>query len=157
MTSSSHASEELSADLLGGRRRPAEQRHQIRRVRAFADLLLDGPDPEDSPLIADSGYLMSTSGTTGEPMLVLAPEAPLLRFLGWYRDRFGIGHGSVNALRRFRLRGLKLDAGLTSATDRETEALLPALFGLAASLALPVAATGVELVERGRFEVVGKV
>ena len=64
--------------------------------------------------------------------------------VGVVLDRFGTGHGSLSALRRFRLRALKLDAGLTSATDRETEAFLPALLGLAAALALPVAATGVE-------------
>jgi diguanylate cyclase (GGDEF)-like protein len=73
--------------------------------------------------------------------------------VGVVLDRFGIGHGSINALRRFRLRGLKLDAGLTSATDRETEAFLPALLGLAAALALPVTATGVETEgERARLQ-----
>ena len=71
-------------------------------------------------------------------------------------DRFGTGHGSISALRRFRLRALKLDAALTSATDRETEAFLPALLGLAASLSLPVAATGVETeTERARLSVLG--
>jgi diguanylate cyclase (GGDEF)-like protein/PAS domain S-box-containing protein len=73
--------------------------------------------------------------------------------VGVVLDRFGIGHGSITALRRFRLRALKLDAGLTSATDRETEAFLPALLGLAAALALPVAATGVETeAERARLQ-----
>jgi diguanylate cyclase (GGDEF)-like protein/PAS domain S-box-containing protein len=76
--------------------------------------------------------------------------------VGVVLDRFGIGHGSITALRRFRLRGLKLDASLTSATDRETEALLPALLGLATAMALPVAATGVETeAERVRLQALG--
>ncbi|PYQ45425.1 MAG: hypothetical protein DMF77_04180, partial [Acidobacteria bacterium] len=76
--------------------------------------------------------------------------------VGVVLDRFGVGYGSINALRRFRLRGLKLDAGLTSATDRETATLLPALLGLAASLALPVTATGVETeAERARLQALG--
>jgi len=76
--------------------------------------------------------------------------------VGVVLDRFGIGHASVSALRRFRLRALKLDAGLTSATDRETEAFLPALLGLAAALSLPVAATGVETeAERARLQALG--
>jgi diguanylate cyclase (GGDEF)-like protein/PAS domain S-box-containing protein len=76
--------------------------------------------------------------------------------VGVVLDRFGTGHGSISALRRFRLRALKLDAALTSATDRETEAFLPALLGLAASLSLPVSATGVETeTERARLSVLG--
>jgi len=76
--------------------------------------------------------------------------------VGVVLDRFGVGYGSINALRRFRLRGLKLDAGLTSATDRETATFLPALLGLAASLALPVMATGVETeAERARLQALG--
>jgi diguanylate cyclase (GGDEF)-like protein/PAS domain S-box-containing protein len=76
--------------------------------------------------------------------------------VGVVLDRFGIGHGSITALRRFRLRGLKLDASLTSATDRETEAFLPALLGLATALALPVAATGVDTeAERARLQALG--
>jgi EAL domain-containing protein (putative c-di-GMP-specific phosphodiesterase class I) len=76
--------------------------------------------------------------------------------VGVVLDRFGVGYGSINALRRFRLRGLKLDAGLTSATDRETATLLPALLGLATSLALPVTATGVETeAERARLQALG--
>src|SRR6185503_949356 len=76
--------------------------------------------------------------------------------VGVVLDRFGTGHASISALRRFRLRALKLDAALTSATDGETVAFLPALLGLAAALALPVAATGVETeAERARLQALG--
>lgn len=44
------------------------------------------------------GYLMSTSGTTGEPALIATGEGPLAHFLGWYPDRFGLGAGDATAL-----------------------------------------------------------
>jgi diguanylate cyclase (GGDEF)-like protein/PAS domain S-box-containing protein len=76
--------------------------------------------------------------------------------VGVVLDRFGSGHASINALRRFRLRGLKLDPALAGAADRETEALLPALIALASALALPVTATGVENDEqRERLQALG--
>ena len=37
------------------------------------------------------GYLSVTSGTTGEPKVVHAGEAPLVHFLNWYRAAFSIG------------------------------------------------------------------
>jgi EAL domain-containing protein (putative c-di-GMP-specific phosphodiesterase class I) len=71
-------------------------------------------------------------------------------------DRFGSGQGSINALRRFRLRALKLDAPIAAAGDRETDALRPALLALASALALPVAATGIETEEeRARLQALG--
>jgi EAL domain-containing protein (putative c-di-GMP-specific phosphodiesterase class I) len=58
-------------------------------------------------------------------------------------DRFGSGQGSINALRRFRLAGVKLDPALAEGGDTETETLLPALLGVASALHLPVAAAGI--------------
>jgi diguanylate cyclase (GGDEF)-like protein/PAS domain S-box-containing protein len=76
--------------------------------------------------------------------------------VGVVLDRFGSGQGSINALRRFRLRSLKLDAPLAAASDRETDALRPALLALASALALPVAATGIETEEeRARLSALG--
>jgi diguanylate cyclase (GGDEF)-like protein/PAS domain S-box-containing protein len=76
--------------------------------------------------------------------------------VGVVLDRFGSGQGSINALRRFRLRALKLDAPLAAADDRETEALRPALLALASALALPVTATGIETEEeRARLQALG--
>jgi diguanylate cyclase (GGDEF)-like protein/PAS domain S-box-containing protein len=76
--------------------------------------------------------------------------------VGVVLDRFGSGQGSINALRRFRLRALKLDAPIAAAGDRETEALRPALLALASALALPVAATGIETdEERTRLQALG--
>ena len=49
-------------------------------------------------LAADRGYYMVTSGTTGEPLVVRTPEAPLVRFLSWYVDAFAIGPADVTAL-----------------------------------------------------------
>jgi diguanylate cyclase (GGDEF)-like protein/PAS domain S-box-containing protein len=76
--------------------------------------------------------------------------------VGVVLDRFGSGQGSINALRRFRLRALKLDAPIAAAGDRETDALRPALLALASALALPVAATGIETEEeRARLQALG--
>jgi EAL domain-containing protein (putative c-di-GMP-specific phosphodiesterase class I) len=76
--------------------------------------------------------------------------------VGVVLDRFGSGQGSINALRRFRLRALKLDAPIAAAGDRETDALRPALLALASALALPVAATGIETEEeRARLQDLG--
>ena len=76
--------------------------------------------------------------------------------VGVVLDRFGSGQGSINALRRFRLRALKLDTPLAAAGDRETDALRPALLALASALALPVAATGIETEEeRARLQALG--
>lgn len=47
---------------------------------------------------ARATYLMPTSGTTGEPQLVLADDQPLARFLDWYCERFGIGPQDSTAL-----------------------------------------------------------
>jgi amino acid adenylation domain-containing protein len=47
---------------------------------------------------ASGGYLMATSGTTGEPLLVEADEAPLARFLGWYADRYRLTDRDSTAL-----------------------------------------------------------
>jgi amino acid adenylation domain-containing protein len=64
------------------------------------------------------GYLMSTSGTTGVPALVMASERPLERFLDWYTERFTISSADTTAL----LGGLAHDALLR-------EALAPLLVG----------------------------
>ena len=47
---------------------------------------------------AQRGYLMSTSGTTGEPAIVVTPERPLAAFLDWYAGRFGLGPDDATAL-----------------------------------------------------------
>jgi amino acid adenylation domain-containing protein len=52
------------------------------------------------------GYLMATSGTTGEPAIVVTGEGPLDRFLVWYARRFRIGPADATAL----LAGLAHDA-----------------------------------------------
>src|SRR5207237_7555613 len=71
-------------------------------------------------------------------------------------DRFGSGHASIAALRRFPLRELKLDSALLDGTERDHDPLLSALFGVAAALALPVAAVGVETdVQRQRLRALG--
>jgi diguanylate cyclase (GGDEF)-like protein/PAS domain S-box-containing protein len=76
--------------------------------------------------------------------------------VGVVLDRFGSGQGSINALRRFRLRGVKLDVSLAAAGDRETDALRPALLAVAAALALPVAVAGIETdEERARLKALG--
>jgi diguanylate cyclase (GGDEF)-like protein/PAS domain S-box-containing protein len=76
--------------------------------------------------------------------------------VGVVLDRFGSGQGSINALRRFRLCALKLDAPIAAAGDRETDALRPALLALASALAIPVAATGIETEdERARLQALG--
>jgi diguanylate cyclase (GGDEF)-like protein/PAS domain S-box-containing protein len=64
--------------------------------------------------------------------------------VGVVLDRFGSGHASIAALRRYRLRALKLDPTLVSDSEREDDALLPALLSVASALSLPVAAVGVE-------------
>jgi amino acid adenylation domain-containing protein len=71
------------------------------------------PDPA-APAIAppaERGYLMATSGTTGEPALVMTEEAPLARFLHWYTGRFHLGATDATAL----LAGLAHDALLRDA------------------------------------------
>ncbi|HEV7500972.1 MAG TPA: EAL domain-containing protein, partial [Vicinamibacteria bacterium] len=76
--------------------------------------------------------------------------------VGIVLDRFGSGQASIAALRRFRLRGVKLDPALVTAGDRETSALLPALMGIASALSLPLAAAGVETeVQRARVQAMG--
>ena len=45
-----------------------------------------------------SGYLMTTSGTTGAPAVVDTPQEPLLAFLDWYAEAFGLGPHDVTAL-----------------------------------------------------------
>ncbi|HUG51976.1 MAG TPA: EAL domain-containing protein [Vicinamibacteria bacterium] len=64
--------------------------------------------------------------------------------VGVVLDRFGSGHASIAALRRFRLGALKLDPGLVAEAEREGDTLLPTLLGVASALSLPVAAVGVE-------------
>ncbi|PYQ52208.1 MAG: hypothetical protein DMF78_11710, partial [Acidobacteria bacterium] len=63
-------------------------------------------------------------------------------------DRFGSGQASAAAVRRFRLRGVKLDPALVADLDGEDDLdrdpFLRALLGLATALELPVAAVGVE-------------
>ncbi len=54
------------------------------------------------------GYLALTSGTTGEPVPVLAAERPLAHFLAWYPARFGLGPDDRFAL----LSGLGHDPAL---------------------------------------------
>jgi diguanylate cyclase (GGDEF)-like protein/PAS domain S-box-containing protein len=76
--------------------------------------------------------------------------------VGIVLDRFGSGQASIAALRRFRLRGVKLDPALVTAGDRETSALLPALMGIASALSLPLAAAGVETeAQRARVQALG--
>jgi diguanylate cyclase (GGDEF)-like protein/PAS domain S-box-containing protein len=75
-------------------------------------------------------------------------------------DRFGSGHASAAALRRFRLRGVKLDPALAADLDREgdldRDPFLRALLGLASALDLPVAAVGVETeAQRERLQRLG--
>jgi amino acid adenylation domain-containing protein len=55
---------------------------------------------------ARRGYLMATSGTTGEPALVVSDERPLREFLVWYVDRFAIGPSDATAM----LSGISHDA-----------------------------------------------
>ena len=71
------------------------------------------PDPAAAAIAppAERGYLMATSGTTGEPALVTTGEAPLARFLHWYAGRFHIGPTDATAL----LAGLAHDALLRDA------------------------------------------
>jgi amino acid adenylation domain-containing protein len=66
---------------------------------------------EPVPPPAERGYLMSTSGSTGAPALVVTPERPLDAFLDWYVERFGIGPGDSTAL----LAGLSHDPLLRDA------------------------------------------
>lgn len=76
--------------------------------------------------------------------------------VGIVLDGFGSGQASIAALRRFRLRGVKLDPALVTAGDRETSALLPALMGIASALSLPLAAAGVETEpQRARVQAMG--
>lgn len=39
----------------------------------------------------DRGYILLTSGTTGEPKPVITPEKPLAHFAAWYQAAFGLG------------------------------------------------------------------
>ncbi|HEX5495925.1 MAG TPA: condensation domain-containing protein [Mycobacteriales bacterium] len=62
-----------------------------------------GPGPADPGVeppvpFAERGYLMATSGTTGEPSLVVCQERPLAAFLDWYTDRFDISRSDSTAL-----------------------------------------------------------
>ncbi|MBO3750159.1 AMP-binding protein [Streptosporangiaceae bacterium NEAU-GS5] len=63
-----------------------------------------GPGPIMPP--ERRGYLMATSGTTGEPAIVVNKEGPLDRFLHWYTGRFRIGPADATAM----LAGLAHDA-----------------------------------------------
>jgi len=81
----------------------------------LADLVAVAPpapgpavDPDTVAPPNRRGYLMATSGTTGEPALVLSDERPLRDFLVWYVDRFGIGPSDATAM----LSGLSHDAVL---------------------------------------------
>ncbi|BCB75132.1 hypothetical protein Pflav_015420 [Phytohabitans flavus] len=87
-----------------------------RQLRAAAPRLLidvaDAPAGADGELYAvpagGRGYLSLTSGTTGEPTLVAAPERPLAHFLDWYPATSGIGADDRFAL----LAGLGHDPAL---------------------------------------------
>ena len=112
-----------------------------------------------SELAGELGSVLADSGFPASALTLEVTEDTLLRDgpalgatfaavnalgVGIVLDRFGSGQASIAALRRFRLRAVKLDPALVSAGDRETEALLPALIGVASTLGLPVAAAGVE-------------
>jgi amino acid adenylation domain-containing protein len=79
---------------------------------------LDDPDDPDDPgregepdddrvePAAGRGYLMATSGSTGEPALVSTGERPLSAFLAWYTERFEFTSQDATAV----LAGLAHDA-----------------------------------------------
>ncbi|MFI5958875.1 AMP-binding protein [Cryptosporangium sp. NPDC051539] len=67
----------------------------------------DGGAQNDRVARADRrGYLMATSGTTGEPALISTRERPLASFLAWYAARFELGPEDTGAV----LSGLVHDA-----------------------------------------------
>ena len=47
------------------------------------------PAPPSATLPDDLAYILSTSGTTGEPKAVISVHRPLSHFLSWYSRRFG--------------------------------------------------------------------
>jgi len=59
----------------------------------------------------EQGYLLLTSGTTGEPKVVLTPERPLAHFAAWYPAAFGLTPSDRFAL----LGGLGHDPALRDA------------------------------------------
>jgi amino acid adenylation domain-containing protein len=60
---------------------------------------------------AEQGYLLLTSGTTGEPKVVHTPERPLAHFAAWYPAAFGLAPSDRFAL----LGGLGHDPALRDA------------------------------------------
>jgi amino acid adenylation domain-containing protein len=58
----------------------------------------DAAEAESTGDAGSAGYLMATSGTTGEPEMVATHEAPLARFLRWYCDEFAISPTDATAL-----------------------------------------------------------
>lgn len=75
------------ADVLG-RARPRARLHRPGPGEAIRVEALDAPAAKVDPAIA---YAAVTSGTTGRPQVVLGTHAPVVQFLRWQREAFGLG------------------------------------------------------------------
>lgn len=66
----------------------------VARPKAFLDFgfsILDTRAPRLEGSMDDLAYVAFTSGTTGRPKGIVGTQRPVISFVTWYRERFGMG------------------------------------------------------------------
>ncbi|MEM6695459.1 MAG: EAL domain-containing protein [Pseudomonadota bacterium] len=104
------------------------------------EVLGKGLTPSDLALEVKEADLTSDEGGAIEANIAFLAELGFAVML----DDFGVGHASMQQIRRLRISGLKLGRSLTDqATDPCTASILRAILAMAAELGLSVTAKGV--------------